>query len=93
MKLYTIYDSKAEVHSSPFPALNADLAKRDLTKVPPEHDYNVFAEDYTLFEVGTYDDHTATIFPYDAIRSICNFVTIMPKRSERDAHNQLDIEQ
>ena len=82
MKLYTIYDSKADVHCTPFPALNSDLAKRDLTKVPEGNDYREFAEDYTLFEVATYDDHTGKITPYEAIRSICNFVSIMRTTEE-----------
>ena len=61
-KIFTVYDSKAEAYLPPFFMASTGSAMRafedsihDTTTQFAKH-----PEDYTIFELGTYDDATAT---------------------------------
>lgn len=57
-KLFTIYDSKAESYSNPVYLNSTGLAVRTFSDSVQDPD-SPFAQhpgDYTLFELGTYDD-------------------------------------
>lgn len=62
-KFFTVYDSKAEAYMRPFVQTSAGVALRDFetainTKGSP---FNLYPGDYTLFEIGTFDEQTADI--------------------------------
>lgn len=67
-KMFTIYDSKSESYLRPFYCsqkgeairLFADEAKN------PQSGIGKHPEDYTLFEIGTYDDSDASVVMLDA---------------------------
>lgn len=62
MKLfaYSIYDSKAEAYLRPFYAPSKGLALRSVLAAleDPNHDLRKYPGDFTLFELGEWDDST-----------------------------------
>lgn len=66
--IYTVYDSKAEAYMQPFFSQTAGTAARAFEKAvnDPQHDFHQNAGDYTLFEIGQWDEHTGKIQMFDA---------------------------
>lgn len=62
-RIFTVYDQKAEAYLQPFFAATKGLAIRSFqeTLTQPEHHFTKHAEDFTLFELGEYDDANAII--------------------------------
>lgn len=63
MKLFTVHDSKAEAFIVPFYERTTGLAVRAFTAAANEdgHQFNRFPGDYTLFELGEFNELTAGI--------------------------------
>jgi len=61
MRVYTVYDSKTEAYMPPFfqPAKGAALRLFSDSVNDVNHTFNKHPSDFTLFELGTYDDSTA----------------------------------
>lgn len=59
-KVFTIYDSKMEAYMNPFLMATKGQALRAFTDNvnDPQSQLNRHPEDFTLFEIGEYDDHT-----------------------------------
>ncbi|MEM0168022.1 MAG: hypothetical protein QW515_05270 [Thermoplasmatales archaeon] len=74
VKVFSIYDSKAEVYSNPVFIRTKGEAIRGLAECVnnSDHHYGRHSEDFTLFEIGEWDDLTGTFMPYQAKISICN---------------------
>ena len=65
MKLYSIYDGKAQTYSPPVAEVNEHTMKRSLIQnVTETAPWRQFAGDYTLTEVGLYDEHNGVIHPH-----------------------------
>ena len=79
-KIYAIFDSKAEAYSLPFYYQHEGQALRTVIDWlnDPNTPYAKHPEDYTLFDLGTYDENTGTI-TQDAIKSIQNLVQLQEK--------------
>lgn len=84
MKLFVIYDAKAEAYSSPFPSMNELTAQRELPQNARGTMYEQAPEDYTLFEVANYDEITGTITPYDAHRNVCRLIKLFGNPPQSD---------
>nr|QXN72777.1 MAG: nonstructural protein [Microvirus sp.] len=58
LKVFTVYDSKAEAYLKPFYASTLGTATRDFANIcnDPEHPFCKHPEDFCLFELGSYDD-------------------------------------
>lgn len=56
--VFSIYDSKAEAYLPPFITPNIAVAVRMFSSAAcdPTHNFAKFAGDYTLFEIGKFDD-------------------------------------
>jgi hypothetical protein len=79
-KIFTIYDSKAEAYLSPFFMSAKGQALRAFgdSVNDPNHQFNKHAEDFTLFELGEYDDLSASFNLYDtpvALGKAIEFIT------------------
>lgn len=63
--MFTIYDQKAEAYLPPFFMPTAGMATRTFADCvnQEDHRFNAHPSDYTLFEIGTFDDSTGTIEP------------------------------
>lgn len=72
-KAYCLYDSKLEAYLTPFFAPNRGVAMRHFADLVAneDHPFGKHPEDYTLFELGDFDDVTA-MFNASAPASICN---------------------
>jgi len=59
-KVFTIYDSKMEAYMQPFFMSQKGQAVRAFTDTvnDPTSQFNKHPEDFTLFEIGEYDDAT-----------------------------------
>lgn len=73
-KLFSIYDSKAEAHLPPFSFAATGMAVRAFADMAndPQHQVGRHPEDYTLFELGTFDDEHALVEMYPAKQSLGN---------------------
>lgn len=58
VKIFAIYDSKAEAYLPPFFMKSKGEALRALASHvnDPQHNFSKYAEDFTIFEIGSWDD-------------------------------------
>lgn len=63
LKIFTVFDSKAEAALAPFTTISTGTAVRSFEAAANEegHDFKKYGADYTLFELGTFDEHTMKI--------------------------------
>jgi hypothetical protein len=68
MKIYTVYDVKAEAYLKPFFASAKGVAIRQFSEVVNDKktDFGKYPADYTLFELGVWDDCNASIVTHKA---------------------------
>lgn len=66
-KFFTVYDSKTEVYLQPFLMQTKGAAIRAFADTVNDQSsqFAKHPEDFTLFEIGEYDDSTANMIPYD----------------------------
>lgn len=93
MKLFSIYDSKAESHVLWMTHENEDTMLREIKQRMAGTPMETFAEDYTLFEVATIDERSGKLLAHDALVSLTNLVSVFPKRvpDDGDQHLQTDL--
>lgn len=65
-KIFTVYDSKVEAYLQPFFMKSKGEAIRAFTEVCLDKNSNIakYPHDFTLFELGSYDDSNATFNMY-----------------------------
>lgn len=68
MKIYSIYDSKAEAYLplNFFPTKAAAIRSFSAAAQDPKSDFHKFAQDFTLFELGEWDEQTAKFVIHEA---------------------------
>lgn len=66
-KLFTVYDCKSEAYDRPWTSPSRGIAIRSLMDVlkDPQHPFSKWPSDFTLFEIGEYDNQTGTLIPYE----------------------------
>lgn len=70
----SIHDSKADAFLPPFFATNEAVALRMFEAATHDSstDFCRYAADYTLFQIGTFNDQTGLVSHLDPIKSIIN---------------------
>lgn len=70
--IHTVFDSKVAAFLRPFYAQTKGSAIRDFSDAVNDiaHQFHRHAEDYTLFELGTFDDHNCKFDLHDPPISI-----------------------
>lgn len=70
--VFSVFDSKAEIFMQPFFAFTQGVALRSFAGAcrDPEHEFSKFPEDFTLFELGAFDDSTGEFDCYPAPQSV-----------------------
>lgn len=65
MKMFAVYDSKAEAYLQPFfmPTKGQAIRAFQAAANKEGHDFNVYSADFTLFEIGEYDDSNGVVTP------------------------------
>jgi hypothetical protein len=88
-KLFTILDTKVGAYLAPFILRNKAEAFRGIMECmkQPDHGFAQYPEDYTLFEIGEWDENTGTIIPYEAKISITNLLDL--KTAEKPKQTRL----
>lgn len=72
MYVYSLHDSKAGAFLRPFYAPSKGLALRAVLAAleDPNHDLAKYPGDFTLFELGEWEDTTAVYTPHEAKQSL-----------------------
>lgn len=72
LKIFTVYDSKAEAFLPPFFQATKAMAQRVFETVAndPKHQFGAHPADYTLFEIGEFNDESAEIVPHKTPKNI-----------------------
>lgn len=78
MIIFSIYDSKAEAYMLPFfqPTIGTALRSVQIAANDPESMIHRYAEDYTLFQIGTWDERAGVIIMEGAKLSIANLAEL-----------------
>ena len=63
--VFSIYDTKAKAYLPPFILPRKEMAQRTFADCvnAPDHQFHLHPEDYTLFDLGSFDDETARYLP------------------------------
>ena len=80
-KIFTVYDSKAEAYMPPFFMQSTGQAMRvfEDTVKDEEHAFAKHPEDYTIFELGVFDDQNATFEIYITSISLAKAIELCAK--------------
>lgn len=72
LQIFTVYDQKAESYLPPFYDKTKGSAIRSFSETvnTPDHQFNKYPEDFTLFLLGSYDDQHAEITTLPAKESL-----------------------
>lgn len=67
LKIFTVYDSKVEAYAQPFLMQSKGAALRAFSDTANDKStqYNKHPGDFTLFEIGEYDDSNAKLKNYE----------------------------
>lgn len=80
-KITTVYDSKAKFYGRPLPTRTTEEAIRNFATIvnDPHSPYYPAPEDFTLFEMGTFDDETAKLELHENLIPISNGAELVQK--------------
>lgn len=89
LKMFTIYDSKLKAYMPPLYYRNSGEALRAVTMSleKSDHPFAKFPGDYTLFEIGQFDDETGAIDQLSTPHSHGVLVELLPQRAPIQAVN------
>lgn len=78
MKVFGIYDSKAEAYLPPFMMKSKGEALRALGAHvnDPQHNFCKYSEDFTLFELGSWDEVSGKYDLHPAPQSMCVLIEL-----------------
>lgn len=67
LHIYSVYDQKSEIWSNPmFMRANGEAVRAFMDAVRnPDTMISKYPEDYTLFQIGTFDEVTGVLMPVD----------------------------
>ena len=92
---YSIYDCKTEVYLQPMFCHNDEHAKRMVClNLEEKSAAYLYPEDYRLFHVGTWNDHSGKLSSPDGVRFICDLKPLVDEsrdlRSRRTGGENAD---
>ncbi len=77
LSIFTVFDSKAKAYLQPFFSVNTETAQREFkTAVNGEGQFNNFAEDYSLYLLGMFDQETSQFKLESGPIHVCNAITL-----------------
>lgn len=77
--IVSLFDKKSRVYKNPFFVANTEVAVRSLggaVNAKEPSDLTQFPEDFSLHQIGTFDDETGVITPIGAPVHICNAIQL-----------------
>lgn len=87
VKMFSVQDKKTGLFQSPFPAFNGGHAARLLYKQAknPQGDFSMFPEDFSLYEVGEYDDQVGMVTcPAGKVTFVCAMQTVLELAQKKE---------
>lgn len=94
MKIFSIFDQKAAAYLSPFTLPSVAHATRQLAEVLLSNQNSPFSdypEDFTLMEIGTWDQLTGEIHPHQAFISHGNLAVMKAQLKQRREQRNLEV--
>ncbi len=85
-RLFTIFDDKAEAYLPPFVLPGKGMAMRIFGDCvnSKDHQFGAHPQDYTLFDIGSFDDRTGIVGDLDS-RCVCaNGLEVVREVSSRE---------
>lgn len=84
--VYSIFDAAAEAYFPPFFLHTEGMAIRGFTDAvnDPESQVGKHPKDYTLFQIGTFDDNTGIITPLQTNKPLGNGLHFVVKSDNPD---------
>ena len=95
MKMFSIFDSKAAAYMTPFILQSDAHAKRQLADLLLSNQTSPFSdypEDFTLMEIGTWDQLTGEVSPYQTFISHGTLMVLKAQLQQRRQQSQLSAE-
>lgn len=85
--IFTVFDSAAGGFLDPFTAPTIEVAIRGFRELvnTQDHQFNRFPEDYTLFQLGTFNVETGQVSPLDTPHPLGVAVTYLKREVSPDA--------
>lgn len=79
--LFCVYDEKAEMYLPPFTAMNRAVAHRifESAVMQEGHDFNRHADDYSLWEIGKFDQDKGLVTSDGKHHNVVNAHHLMAK--------------
>nr|QJB20854.1 MAG: nonstructural protein [Microvirus sp.] len=92
-KLYSVRDSKAEYFEGIFPAKTHGEAERGFTTAvnDPKSTISKFPEDYDLYYLGEFDDHTGKISAKPSPEHIVKGINVVRQKSNFSADQSIPM--
>lgn len=86
-KVYSVYDSKAEVWMKPiFVRADGEAIRMFRASVADSsHQFGMNPADYTMFAIGEFDDDTGRYVSYDVFRNLGNGILMTPRIIDAEA--------
>ena len=83
-RVFSVLDGKAKAFLPPFCVGEVGVATRLFSDMvcEPKHQFNNHPEDYTLFEVGLFDDGTALLEPFGPEMVVTGLQCVVADHSE-----------
>lgn len=84
-KVYSIFDLKSSVYNAPMFVINVQTVLRGLHQQYQDQDSMIakYAEDYLLFELGSWDDQIAELRPYEKPLMVCKMSDLLENPLEK----------
>lgn len=89
LKMFSVHDSKAEAFITPFyaPATGVAIRSFETAANTADHEFQKYAADYTLFELGSFDQETGIHLLLKAPLNLGNALTYQSAAREADLHS------
>ena len=89
IKVYSVFDRKAEEFAPPFLAQNDELAKRLVVASFSRGESIVtqWPEDFSLYFIGEFGSGNGALIPLDQSALVCSVSSILPQRGSQNADN------
>lgn len=85
VQIFSVYDIKSKSFGQPFYSLTRGTAIRSFTDLvnDPQTSINKYPDDFTLFEIGTFDDNSGEILPSsDGKQSVINALEVLLEKQK-----------
>lgn len=68
LRMYSIFDRKAEVFNAPMCFVNDAICQRALTQIiPGDADMSKYPDDFDVYLVAEFDNAVGSVFPVDPV--------------------------